>query len=63
MTSIVAVYYYLRLVVAMYMQPASGLLAAPAAILVAAAGVLLIGLFPESLLRQSSLSIESLLGK
>ncbi len=76
LTSIVAVYYYLRLVVVMYMQPASAPEGAsggpphladettawtgPAAILFAAAGIVVIGLFPETLLQQSALSIETL---
>jgi len=79
LTSIVAVYYYLRLVVVMYMQPESApgpgpagpphrpddatAWTAPATILVAAAGIVLIGLFPETLLQQSALSIRALLGK
>ncbi|MBI4586325.1 MAG: NADH-quinone oxidoreductase subunit N [Planctomycetes bacterium] len=70
LTSIVSVYYYLRLVVVMYMQPAGeGASAAPApgwgaalATAAAAAAVIAIGFFPQTLLDQSVASIQAAFG-
>ncbi len=74
LTSIVSVYYYLRLVVAMYMQPpGEGASAAPAlypapawgaalATAAAAAAVIAIGFFPQALLDQSIASIQAAFG-
>jgi len=61
LTSVVSVYYYLRLVVSLYLEPASsedqgpppGTTASGLAIAVAVAAVVLVGLFPERIFRIS----------
>jgi NADH-quinone oxidoreductase subunit N len=69
LNSVVSIYYYLRIVVVMYMQPAEpGSLSAPApasvplyaAIAVSALGVLYLGVFPSSVLELSLRSVAIL---